>query len=92
MISRDVFTATKVLAGIVLAVVASLNYAIALSYTHPAIVAGAMAICFVLLTLPMWLALAGKPLSNVPAYYLIALVVLVGLTLGRFPVQALLLP
>lgn len=91
MISRKHFTATKVLAGVVLAVIASLHYATAFATMHPVVAAGGMAICFVLLTLPMWLALAGKPLNNVPAYYLLALVVLVGLTFGRFPVQGLFL-
>lgn len=91
MISRNDFTASKVLVGVVLAAIASLHYATAFAQMHPLVVAGGMAACFLLLTLPMWLALADKPLNNVPAYYLIVLVVLVGLTLGRFPVQALFL-
>ena len=91
MISRKDFTATKVLVGVVLAVIASLHYATAFAQLHPVVVAASMALCFLLLTLPMWLALADRPLNNVPAYYLLALVALAGLTLGRFPVQALFL-
>ena len=90
MISRKLFTATKVLAGVVLAAFVSLNYAWAFAYTHPAFVAGGMAICFLLLTLPMWLGFAGKPLRNVPAYYLLVLLILLALVFSRFPVEALL--
>ena len=92
MISRNVFTATKILAGVVLAAIVSFGFATAFMHAHPAIVAGGMAICFILLTLPMWLAFAGRPLRNVPAYCLLVLLVLVGLTLGRFPMEALFHP
>lgn len=90
MISRIGFSTAKIVVGVLLAGAASVGYATAFLYAHPAIVAGGMVICFTLLTLPMWLELSGKPLRNVPAYYLLVLLVLVGMTLGRFPMDALL--
>lgn len=89
MISRTALVAVKVLVGVSLAGIFSVGYAAVFSYTHPVFVFGGMGICFLLLTLPMWLSLAGKPLRNVPAYALLVLLVLVGLTLGRFPIETL---
>jgi hypothetical protein len=92
MISRKYFTTTKVLVGVALATLASVHYATAFAQMHPAVLVGGTALCFMLLTLPMWLALADKPLNNIAAYYLLALAVLVGLTFGRFPLRALFFP
>lgn len=76
-------------AGIALSMLASLRYAMALSYTNGLFVYAATALSFALFSAPVWKSLFRRPVQRWLAYYLlVAIIPFLGI-MSRFVFEAL---
>jgi hypothetical protein len=83
------FSFVKWGAGLAISALLSVSYAMAFANTHGAVVYGAMAASFVLLTAPIWMSLSGHPMRRLIVYYVFVAVILFLVVMARFTVEAI---
>jgi hypothetical protein len=90
MAAARIVSGLKIIVGLGLAALASIAYAMAFAYSHPALVYGAMGACFLLLTLPGWFGRSRRSPRWLLGYYGVVVALLVATAFARFPMEALL--